>query len=348
MDYKKIGQFISTLRKNKKLTQEQLANKLNITKNAVSKWERGLGLMDLSLLKPLSEILEVSITELLSGEKFDEENIIQNTEEIVENTISYANEKINKEKNKNMFIGFLIIIISIIGMFFCYKLILIIKYNTKGLNSKSEIVDGLKKDSNLKIYKKTIEEEKYILFDNIKIRNDFKNYEIIKNTYPEGLIKLENKNKNDDIQYIYISKGPQIIDVFTDDNLFFSNTTKINNTTKYFTSADRKYFLLKNDINNDVDYFKFVKNNYIIESNIFMSKRTILENYAFNIFSSIVIPKTEYIKYISGDYQGYITKINKSQEVNIIRDDYNYKFYFFGENLDEKYIIELLSTLEIK
>ena len=162
--------------------------------------------MDLSLLKPLSEILEVSITELLSGEKFGEENIIQNTEEIVENTISYANEKINKEKNKNMFIGFLIIIISIIGMFFCYKLILIIKYNAKDLNSKSEIVDGLKKDSDLKIYKKTIEEEKYILFDNIKIRNDFKNYEIIKNTYPEGLIKLENKNKNDDIQYIYISK----------------------------------------------------------------------------------------------------------------------------------------------
>ena len=206
MDYKKIGQFISTLRKNKKLTQEQLANKLNITKNAVSKWERGLGLMDLSLLKPLSEILEVSITELLSGEKFDEENIIQNTEEIVENTISYANEKINKEKNKNMFIGFLIIIISIIGMFFCYKLILIIKYNTKGLNSKSEIVDGLKKDSNLKIYKKTIEEEKYILFDNIKIRNDFK-----EKSFDEKEIN-DNKEKVNsmDFQYYHLPKFEEI------------------------------------------------------------------------------------------------------------------------------------------
>lgn len=56
MNQEKIGKFIAKLRKQKKLTQEQLAEKLGITKNAVSKWERGLGLMDLSLLKPLSHI----------------------------------------------------------------------------------------------------------------------------------------------------------------------------------------------------------------------------------------------------------------------------------------------------
>ena len=72
MDYKKIGQFISTLRKNKKLTQEQLANKLNITKNAVSKWERGLSLPDISIIIPLSEILGVSLYDLLKGEENDE------------------------------------------------------------------------------------------------------------------------------------------------------------------------------------------------------------------------------------------------------------------------------------
>ena len=73
MNQEKIGKFIAKLRKQKKLTQEQLAEKLGITKNAVSKWERGLGLMDLSLLKPLSYILEVSVTEILNGEKIDEE-----------------------------------------------------------------------------------------------------------------------------------------------------------------------------------------------------------------------------------------------------------------------------------
>ena len=75
MNQEKIGKFIAKLRKQKKLTQEQLAEKLGITKNAVSKWERGLGLMDLSLLKPLSHILEVSVTEILNGERFTKEEI---------------------------------------------------------------------------------------------------------------------------------------------------------------------------------------------------------------------------------------------------------------------------------
>lgn len=89
MDKVKIGQFIANCRKDKKLTQEQLAEKLNISKNAVSKWERGICLMDMSLLKPLSEILEVTITELLNGERVDKRNISFKSEEILVNTINY-------------------------------------------------------------------------------------------------------------------------------------------------------------------------------------------------------------------------------------------------------------------
>ena len=59
----------------KNLTQEQLAERLNISKNAVSKWERGICLMDMSLLKPLSEILNVSVNDILSGEKIPEDKI---------------------------------------------------------------------------------------------------------------------------------------------------------------------------------------------------------------------------------------------------------------------------------
>lgn len=63
--------------KEKHLTQEQLAEKLNISTNAVSKWERGICLMDIRLLKPLSEILEVSANEILSGERISEEQYKQ-------------------------------------------------------------------------------------------------------------------------------------------------------------------------------------------------------------------------------------------------------------------------------
>ena len=101
MDQEKIGKFIASCRKEKKLTQEELAEKLNITKNAVSKWERGLSLMDMSLLKPLSEILGVSVNEILSGEKIDNEDIEKKSEE----NIIKLTELINLKSMKYGIIG---------------------------------------------------------------------------------------------------------------------------------------------------------------------------------------------------------------------------------------------------
>ncbi len=76
MNQEKIGKFIAKKRKSKSLTQKQLVEKLGVSINAVSKWERGLCLMDLSLLKPLSQILGVTINEILSGEEIKNEDII--------------------------------------------------------------------------------------------------------------------------------------------------------------------------------------------------------------------------------------------------------------------------------
>lgn len=68
MDSLKIGKLIYKLRKDKKLTQQQLADQMNITGNAVSKWERGNGCPDVSLLPQLSLIFGVNLEELLSGQ----------------------------------------------------------------------------------------------------------------------------------------------------------------------------------------------------------------------------------------------------------------------------------------
>ncbi len=69
IDKKKFGAFVSELRKEKGLTQQELADKLFISNKAVSKWERGQSLPDISLLEPLAEILGVTVTELLRGER---------------------------------------------------------------------------------------------------------------------------------------------------------------------------------------------------------------------------------------------------------------------------------------
>lgn len=69
MDYKKIGQLIKKKRREKKMTQQDLAKKLHVTDRAISKWERGVGAPDISLLQNLSEILGVSLQEVLSGDE---------------------------------------------------------------------------------------------------------------------------------------------------------------------------------------------------------------------------------------------------------------------------------------
>lgn len=68
MDCKKIGTLICTLRKELQLTQQQLADEMNISDKTISKWERGLGCPDVSLLPQVSKILGVNVERLLSGE----------------------------------------------------------------------------------------------------------------------------------------------------------------------------------------------------------------------------------------------------------------------------------------
>lgn len=80
MDQQKIGTFIARRRKELNLTQKELADKLGITDRAVSKWENGRCMPDLSLLQPLSRILRVGINDLLSGELVPEEKVREKSE----------------------------------------------------------------------------------------------------------------------------------------------------------------------------------------------------------------------------------------------------------------------------
>jgi transcriptional regulator with XRE-family HTH domain len=84
----KMAQFISDLRKEKKLTQKELAEQLGVTDKAVSKWERGLSCPDISLLSKLSHILGVTTSELLNGEKAGQN--APEVESVVEATLQYA------------------------------------------------------------------------------------------------------------------------------------------------------------------------------------------------------------------------------------------------------------------
>jgi transcriptional regulator with XRE-family HTH domain len=83
MDQLKIGKFIADCRKQKNLTQMQLAEKLGITDKAISKWERGIAMPDTSIMLELCDILGISVNELLSGERIEMENNNQKNEQLL-------------------------------------------------------------------------------------------------------------------------------------------------------------------------------------------------------------------------------------------------------------------------
>ena len=112
MDQVKIGKFIADCRKKENLTQMQLAEKLNITDRAVSKWERGKAMPDSSLMLDLCDVLKITVNDLLSGEKINMENTNQKNEQLL---LDLAKEV--EQKNKIIWTAmWAIMAVSIIGL----------------------------------------------------------------------------------------------------------------------------------------------------------------------------------------------------------------------------------------
>lgn len=80
MDLNKTGKFIALIRKEKGLTQRELAEKLNLSEKTISKWERGVGFPDISLILPLCKCLEIDANELMTGERLQDKQYRINAE----------------------------------------------------------------------------------------------------------------------------------------------------------------------------------------------------------------------------------------------------------------------------
>ena len=112
MNQEKIGVFIAKCRKDKNLTQEQLAEKLGVTDKSISRWENGKTMPDYSILKDLCSILEIDVNEFLSGEKIEKEEIQVHT---IENLDVILKEYYKMKKQKNV-LKVISIIISVIAI----------------------------------------------------------------------------------------------------------------------------------------------------------------------------------------------------------------------------------------
>lgn len=111
MDQKKIGSFLKELRKEKGITQEEFAEKLNVSGRTVSRWETGTNMPDISLLVEIAEIFDVSIPEIINGER-KSETVKEEVKETALKLSDYA-EAINQKIKGRLLV---LTVIAILGM----------------------------------------------------------------------------------------------------------------------------------------------------------------------------------------------------------------------------------------
>ena len=106
----KFGRFLAEVRKEKQMTQKDLADKLFVSDKTVSKWERGNSMPNVILLIPLAEVLGISVTELLQGERFKENQPLQSdvVETLVVNSLDLSLQDTLRQRKKNWIFAFLI------------------------------------------------------------------------------------------------------------------------------------------------------------------------------------------------------------------------------------------------
>ena len=277
MDYYRIGSFIAKARKEKKLTQKELADILHITDRAVSKWERGKGCPDISLLEDLSKILDVSIIEILKGEQTNKKTKINNEELIYSMNYVEMNVKEKVSSIFNIASIIIIILISLVILFYNIKINFYLNQNYYTNMAYSD-EDSIDKFSN-------VENELNI------ISNDSGNYST--DEY-KAIMSYVNDIKNNN-------------DIDSDYKLFIK---------KNYTYQDMRDFIVKTDTNTNIYILYFsieeILEKYDMEINIDTSsyydninelKDFVYNYYRYNYVYDFEYNKSNYLR--SAIYEKY-------------------------------------------
>lgn len=353
MDQEKIGRFLAKLRKEKNMTQQELADKLGVTDRAISHWENGRALMDISLLKPISEIFDISIAELISGEYVNNDEIRNRSNISIEKTIKYMKKKENKNIIKTIFLTILIPLFIFLISLFLYKVYLINRCYVKIDNNLIKVIRKGTFKINVSFDSKIVNKTNRIRYGTVMIDNNFKNYKLI-----EPNTDILPPRIYDPYQYVLYDEDNNVIEsvTFYDREVYSLRDVIINNQpneqnknhkyNKYrLTQNELLSYFIKNNINDDVDLVKYLRKKYYFKNNIFKSIKSIKENKTLNEIANI--DELNYdVTFIEGDYKGYIIEFSKNKrELNLISNGLTYRFIFEGSKVTtNNYIVNFIQS----
>lgn len=207
LDWDKIGRFIAELRKEKGMTQQQLSDILYTSRENVSKWERGVNNPSTETIIELTKIFDLSVNELLAGERKSQTN-----EEVIDN-MAVEVLKDGHSKIKKIFTRFIIIIVALLLMFLTYYFIN--SYNT------------------LYVYKIFAQNDNFISADGIVIFSKNKSYLKL------GEIRDVNNTSYDKVEIFYKTKNNKEVVIYKSEG---DNTTLLSTSgyNEYFSYNNMK------------------------------------------------------------------------------------------------------------
>lgn len=240
MDLRKIGKFISEVRNEQGLTQKELSEKLGVGDKTISKWERGVNAPDISILQKLCKELDISVVELLNGER---------TENHKNNEVDFIKFYILKSKNK--LISFFTVIILLVILIFIYV------YDLSNYN-KYEVYSVSSSDANYSLDGHVIlNNEKNIIFiSNIEYIDEYIGTDMSKTvdgldimiSINDKIIYQHNYNYIDNNEEVYLENALKNIYIYfyekkdTHENILLKNLDEIYLKIKYYND-DEEYYI---------------------------------------------------------------------------------------------------------
>lgn len=223
MNQEKIGKFISKLRKEKNLTQEELAEKLGVSSKSISRWENGKCMPDLSLLIPISKEFGITVNELISGEFIDKKDYQEKLEHNFINTIITLKREIY---NKSKIIITTIILLCLSILLGIISFLLINEYKQKPIYLKYQQVDFKICEFDDDYYKVTLKTNYDDLGIHVNLTKNYNDKSLVITAYRT---REENKNITLLKNYGYSNQllEKSIEKIYYDSKLIWNNSIKV-------------------------------------------------------------------------------------------------------------------------
>lgn len=236
----------------------------------------------------------------------------------------------------------LITLVFIILVYLIYKIFMVNIYKVKPIEFDKTVIF----EDQIEIKEtKDIKDKDLLEVEGLLLKNYFSKYEDAPNN---SVFKVLKDEKNNILSYYYIVSMKEYIDTISFDSLDLYDESKGDRINSSEVSPGLKNYFIKNNINNDIDLFYHIKDNYYFDSNIFTDSKNIIINFLLNKFVSVTLHDIYRVSLIKGNINGYIVNTGTVREVHLLNNNKQYVIILGGDIANDEFVTDLLETVKFK